>query len=49
MKSSTRKKCYAYDMPTNEATSEKFKAGVMQVNRIKVAIIEVALRNTLAV
>ena len=36
-------------MPTNEATSEKFKTGVMQVNRIKVAIIEVALRNTLAV
>ena len=49
MKSATSKKCYAYDMPTNEATSDEFKAGILQVRRIKVASIEVALGNTLAV
>ena len=49
MKSATLKKCYVYDMATNDVTSEEFKAGVMQVSRIKVTSIEVALCNTLAV
>ena len=37
MKSATAKKCYAYDMENNEATSNEIKAGVLQVGKIGVS------------
>ena len=37
MKSATAKKCYAYDMENNEATSNEIKAGVLQGDKIGVS------------
>lgn len=37
MKSATAKKCYAYNMENNEATSNEIKAGVLQVGEIGVS------------
>ena len=37
IKSATAKKCYAYDMENNEATSNEIKAGVLQVGKIGVS------------
>ena len=37
MKSATAKKCYAYNMENNEATSDGIKAGVLQVGKIEIS------------
>ena len=37
MKSATAKKCYAYSMENNEATSDEIKTGVLQVRKIEVS------------